>query len=590
MLRTAQDCVISFFVAKFVAKAALLPLKNSREVELIPSMASGLAIHIVAGLDTHTEVLMQDRIRVGTGADSDLRVGSAALPEDAAKGNVLLELTRTNGAYHVTNFDSSLGFTHNGAPLSTNAEINDGDEVRFGSSDYALQFFPVRALPTVPATSRYESHVAPFIENAALESAATARRDDAKVFLREFTRELVREISVTTKLISFALVVALIGGLLYIGFAMYKELQFSRRLINDQKTQLGTMQEQVKRTNEQLGEIDRSNQSIITSISFAPRLRTSYGNGVCLIAGSFIFVDPATNRPLRYPEPQQSIDNADASSGVISEPQLTTQGSGTIAEFEFVGTGFHVGDGYVLTNRHVAQPWLAGDQRVQSLSSSVNARPRLKKLVAYFPEHAQPIPLRFKQASQRDDLAVCSFDLKDNKDIPADIPVLPLDVDSDAVAIGKEVVLIGYPSGPDRLLARIDNDAEARGIQTRCGASLQSLLGCLSDKKYIQPLTTRGHITDLNARRIAYDATTAEGGSGAPLFGQSGRVIGVNFAVFVENSASNFAVPIRYGFALLQSAGMKLPEQPPVETKTGGANSSNSNSRNANTSSSVNVR
>jgi len=548
-------------------------------------MASGLAIHIVAGLDTHTELLMLDRIRVGTGADADLRVAAAALPNAAASHGALLELTRTNGAYHVTDFDSSLGITHNGAPLVANAEIADGDEVRLGSSDYALQFFPLRHSPAVAVASRYESQVAPFIENAALESTATARRDDAKIFLREFTRELVREISVTTKLVSLALVVALIGGLLYIGFAMYKELQFSRRLINDQKVQLGTMQEQVKHTNQQLEEIDRSNQSIITSISFAPRLRTSYGNGVCLIAGSFIFVDPATNRPLRYPEARQSADDADSiSSGAAGEPQLTTQGNGTIAEFEFVGTGFHVGDGYVLTNRHVAQPWLAGDQRVQSLSSTVNARPRLKKLVAYFPEHAQPIPLRFKQASQRDDLAVCSFDLKDPKDTPTDIPVLPLDVDSDAVAIGKEVVLIGYPSGPDRLLARIDNDTEARGIQTRCGSSLQSLLGCLSDKKYIQPLTTRGHITDLNARRIAYDATTAEGGSGAPLFGQSGRVIGVNFAVFVENSASNFAVPIRYSFALLQSAGMTLPEQP-AETKNNMGNSSNSTSRNANATS-----
>ncbi len=540
-------------------------------------MASGLAIHIVEGIDTRTEVLTQDRIRVGTGADCDLRLSANALPDGSPVSGALLELTRTNGSYHVTNFARSLDITHNGAPLVSNAEITDGDEVRLGSSDYALQFFPVRALQAVAGASRYDAQVAPFIENAAIESAATARRDDAKIFLREFTRELVREISVTTKLVSLALVVALVGGLLYIGFAMYKELQFSRRLINDQKTQLGAMQDQVKRTNEQLGDIDRSNQSIITSISFAPRLRTSYGNGVCLIAGSFIFVDPATNRPLRYPEPQQSDDLADSSAGSSTvAPQLTTEGSGSVAEFEFVGTGFHVGDGYVLTNRHVAQPWLAGDQRVQSLSSNVKARPRLKKLAAYFPEHAQPIPLRFKQAAQRDDLAVCAFDLKE---IPTDIPILPLDVGSDAVAIGKEVVLIGYPSGPDRLLARIDNDAEARGIQTRCGSSLQTLLGCLSDKQYIQPLTTRGHITDLNARRIAYDATTAEGGSGAPLFGQSGRVIGVNFAVFVENSASNFAVPIRYAFALLQLSGMKLPEQP-AENKNGAANSSNtSNAR-----------
>ncbi len=119
--------------------------------------------------------------------------------------------------------------------------------------------------------------------------------------------------------------------------------------------------------------------------------------------------------------------------------------------------------------------------------------------------------------------------------------------------------MMGYPSGPDRLLALLD-DAEARSIQARYGSSLESLLGYLAEKKHIQPLTTQGHITDLDTRRIVYDARTAEGGSGAPLFGQSGRVIGINFAVFTENTASNFAVPVRYGITLLQRVGWKLPE------------------------------
>ena len=90
-------------------------------------------------------------------------------------------------------------------------------------------------------------------------------------------------------------------------------------------------------------------------------------------------------------------------------------------------------------------------------------------------------------------------------------------------------------------------------------------MGYLAERNHIQPLTTQGHITDLDVRRIVYDARTAEGGSGAPLFGQSGRVIGVNFAVFTENSASNFAVPIRYAFTLLERAGWKPPETPTNE-------------------------
>jgi S1-C subfamily serine protease len=240
-----------------------------------------------------------------------------------------------------------------------------------------------------------------------------------------------------------------------------------------------------------------------------------------------------------------------------TEPlQLTPEGKGTIAEYEFVGTGFYVGDGYVLTNRHVAQPWLA-DDRAQSLTSSVSGQPRLKKLIAYFPDNPQPFTLKFKMAAQTDDLAACMFDLKD---VPVQIPVLPLDKESsDAVAVGKTVVMMGYPNGPDRLLALRD-DAEARMIQARCGSSLESLLGCLADKGRIQPLTTQGNITDLDTHRIVYDARTAEGGSGAPLFGQTGRVIGINFAVFTENTASNFAVPVRFGLSLLQRAGWKSPE------------------------------
>ena len=78
-------------------------------------------------------------------------------------------------------------------------------------------------------------------------------------------------------------------------------------------------------------------------------------------------------------------------------------------------------------------------------------------------------------------------------------------------------------------------------------------------------MTTQGNITDVNSRRIAYDARTAEGGSGAPVFGPTGRVIGVNFAVFTENEASNFAVPMRYGITLLERNGWKFPPEKDIK-------------------------
>lgn len=525
-------------------------------------MATGLVIHISSGDDRHTEILSDDSVRIGASENCDLRLRSSSLPKPA-NNSVLLELSRANGSYRVSDFSSAVPLTLNGQPVSSGSPIHDGDEFRIGDSELVLHFYPVRDLPAVV---QRETHVAPFIEAAAIESAATARRDDAKVFLREFTRELVREINPSTKLVTLGILLVLVGGMLYLGFAMYKELQRSRRLIDEQRVQLGQMQDQVLRTNEQIINIDESNKQIQYSLSLAVKLRSQYGSGVCLIAGSFYFVEAGTGRPLRYAEAQTNDGGAALQSGTAPEA-LTPEGNAAIAEYEFVGSGFHIGQGYVLTNRHIAQPWIA-DDRAQSIGGSLNAQPRLKKLIAYFPNLTQAIPLKFKGAAQRDDLAVTSMDIPE---IPETIPALPIEADSDAVAVGKMVVMMGYPSGPDRFLALLD-DAESRGIQQRYGTPMAQL-EYLAQTKRIQPLTTQGSITDLDVRRIVYDARTAEGGSGAPLFGPSGRVIGVNFAVFTENTASNFAVPIRFGLPLLERAGWQPPAK---EAKEGEATSQSS--------------
>jgi S1-C subfamily serine protease len=525
-------------------------------------MATGLVIHISSGDDRHTEILTNENVRIGASDTCDLRLRSSSVPKTLAN-TMLLELTRTNGSYRVKDFAQAVPLTLNGKLVEQGAEIRDGDEIRVAGGDLLLHFFPVRALPAVvPAGSR-ETHVAPFIEAAAIESAATARRDDAKVFLREFTRELVREIKPSTKLIALFLVVVLVGGVLYLGFAAFRELKRSRQLIDDQRAQLGQMRDQVLKTNDQLTDIGQRTKVLQDSLSLAVKLRSDYGAGVCLIAGSFYFVEAGTGRPLRYAEAQMNDGGSAVQSG--APESLTPEGNAAVAEYEFVGTGFHVGNGFVMTNRHIAQPWIA-DDRAQSIT--LKAQPRLKRLIAYFPEYTQPIPLKFKAAASRDDLAICLLDLLE---LPEGLPILPLETDPDAVAVGKTVVMMGYPSGPDRLLALLD-DAESRGIQQRYGTPMAQL-GYLAETKRIQPLTTQGNITDLDVRRIVYDARTAEGGSGAPLFGPSGRVIGVNFAVFTENQASNFAVPIRFGVSLLERNGWQSPVKEVKEAETAGQSS-----------------
>ena len=78
-----------------------------------------------------------------------------------------------------------------------------------------------------------------------------------------------------------------------------------------------------------------------------------------------------------------------ATQSATDPTQLTPEGKGAIYEREFVGTGFYVGGQFILTNRHVAQPWLA-DEGILSLNTTVQAQPRLKKIMAFFPDVPQP--------------------------------------------------------------------------------------------------------------------------------------------------------------------------------------------------------
>src|SRR5207237_2363355 len=110
----------------------------------------------------------------------------------------------------------------------------DGDEVWIGPAGPSIHFFPIEASAALVPGRRGSAHVAPFIEQAAMEASATARRDDAKIFLREFTRELIREISTSTKIILFAIIIFAVVGALYLGFAQFNETRKNRRVIAEQ--------------------------------------------------------------------------------------------------------------------------------------------------------------------------------------------------------------------------------------------------------------------------------------------------------------------------------------------------------------------
>ena len=539
-------------------------------------MAVGIIIHISVGAEKRTEFFTEDRVSIGADQHCDLQIHTKQVGSEGK----WLELESTDGVFRLTHYDQSLKFTLNERPIRRFIAISDGDILRIEGTDISFTVFSLSDRSGLITTNREQPMIAQFIEEAALESAVSPKRDDAKTFLREFTRELSREISVTTKLIVLVLAIGFITGVLYIGYAVNRELRESRELSARQADTIDRLEKKLGDASDQLEELDKSNKDLFKTVSLAQNVRVEYGNGVCLIVGVYDLVERSSGRVLRYPDPQglraePFEQNEDATRQPGAAIGLTTEGDGSPVEYDFIGTGFHVGGGYIVTNRHVLQPWTEDDIVKQMIAAS-NGRARIKRLVIYFPNYPQPFPLRVRELSTKEDLAVGSID---PASLPTDVPVLPLEGDSAAETIGKTVVTIGYPNGPDRLVAMVDEN-EARSINQRFGNSRQNLINFLAQSRKIVPLTTQGAITDLDTRRIVHDAKTAEGGSGAPLFGQSGKVIGVNFGVFTENTASNMAIPIRFAIELLKRAGWRSAEELQQEAQT--VQNANANS-NANT-------
>ncbi len=545
-------------------------------------MSVGIIIHVTVGKESRTEFFNEEHIRIGSDESSELQIHTKRLNEMG----LWLQLELEDGVYRVINYKKSLGLKLNNVPLRRFVSVEDGDVISIDSASISFSFFSLTSESSLITTNR-EPHIAPFIEEAAVEAASTEKRDDAKAFLREFSRELLREISWTTKLIFLVIFVGVASGIFYLGYGFYLETKRNRELAELQNKRIAELQKQISSTNEHITELDKKNKTVIDIVSLAPNLRNNYGNGVCLIVGVYDLVDRKSGKMLRYPDPNEfkpdPYEEQPMEEGIYEMPEtkgLTTAGNGTPVEYDFIGTGFHVGNGFIVTNRHVLQPWTE-DDLVKQLMQESKGRARIKKLAVYFPNFTRSFSMKVRKVSYQEDLAVGSINASD---VLSEIPVLPLEEEqNESFAVGKTVVTIGFPNGPDRLLATLD-EKEAKNINRRFGSSRQALINYLAQTKKIAPLTTQGLITDLDKKRVVHDAKTAEGGSGAPLFGQSGKVIGVNFGVFTENNASNMAVPIKFAIELLNQAGWSNQESTPKDlngsTQTASTRKPNDNSSN----------
>ena len=318
-------------------------------------------------------------------------------------------------------------------------------------------------------------------------------------------------------------------------FQLQKKSEDLRAQIKTSKT------EDVSVLQGQLAAVESRLQKIETDGKFAERIIQAYEPSVCLIHVVLAFREHNTGLRLRYAGVTSSGEPA---TDEHSNPLVGLTGDGPEVHLDVFGTGFLVSDaGRILTNHHVAEPWWQNEDLKEMLNQGVE--PMIAEMTAYFPGIANGIPVNTEKISSGADVAVVKGNISG-----LGIKQVALADGRRSVVSGGPVVLLGYPTALDAILAR----AGAETLQSIANATKgdpKQVMGELARRNLIRPITTQGHIGDVLPDKIVYDAQTTSGGSGGPLFNGEGKVIGINFAMVREFGGSNFAIPVGYGKSLL---------------------------------------
>jgi DNA-binding response OmpR family regulator len=238
---------------------------------------------------------------------------------------------------------------------------------------------------------------------------------------------------------------------------------------------LSDLDSRLKQTDSRIGKLE--NESRI-----AQEIVRDYSNSVCLIYAIVEFHDRKSGARLNF-------SGVDANGNPLADnrgnPIVTTEGGTRPVYMHVFGSGFLIDTaGHILTNHHVLQPWWHNAQAIPVPIDTFE--PTIVSMSAYFPGNETPLLMRVRSLSEDFDLGVASVDLPENHP-------RPVTIDQQAAISGSPVVLIGYPTGVEGILARLDEPTLKR-IAQAVGNNTEGLVQELARRKLIRPLVTQGHL------------------------------------------------------------------------------------------------
>ena len=511
--------------------------------EPYPSRPVPVIVHLSGARRGTTQRLQGDTLRIGTGPEVEIHV--AHEPSVASHHATLVR----QGATYELHTRPEHPVWVNGK-LAEHRDLDSGDVLEIGRDGPLLRF---RLYP--PGSRGYKSPVEAFSDCVACaRHSAGTPVGRAAVLLTGTPRELATQTSIgfRSSLILLLFVLAMIITLL--GRAYF---QLEDRLAQEE-LRLRGITELVADTDIELTpeDLEAVRQELDTAIERvealearedAPaRVVASSSRSVVLLQGAYGFIEPESQLPLRFagigPDGQPVR-------GQEGGPIVELGGDGPPLEIMFSGTAFVASpNGLLLTNRHVALPWVY-DSAAQMLISQ-GLLPVMNRFLGFLPGIEEPFDVDLVLASDDADLAVLAC-----RAVTAGLA--PLGMRDSPPAAGDEVIVLGYPTGIRALLARAD-EAFVNALEADGTMDFWTVTQRLSAAGYIAPLASRGIVAQVNPTAVVYDAETTRGGSGGPVLDLDGHVVAVTSAIVPEFGGSNLGVPAGQGSALLWRATFSL--------------------------------